>query len=243
MRIIFRCDPALIDRLPPPIAARRALPDWLRQMPATAFSETHGQDVRTVKQCPPFVDAMAYGFIMPLPCDVKVANGKFSWAWDLPPLSIDAHPRSPLSFHVPAQVTGTPLHAEQRAVIKFNSFWTIELEPGYSLFATHPVNRADLPFRLISGLVDADRFNDVGILFPAVWTDPDFSGVLSAGTPVAQCFPVSRETLELAVEPLSGEKRRNYETTAHALLSKPGVYRRRFRARRGNQAASDRRSD
>jgi hypothetical protein len=209
------------------------LPDWLRQMPATAFSDTHGQDVRTVKQCPPFVDAMAHGFIMPLPCDVTVDRGKFSWNWDLPPLSVERHPRSPLSFHVPAQVEGTPFHDADCAVVKFNSFWTIELEDGYSLFATHPVNRGDLPFRLITGLVDADRFADVGILFPALWIDPDFSGTLRAGTPVAQCFPVVRTAPQLVCAPLSQEDRQRYDATAVALLSKPGVYRRRYRARRG----------
>lgn len=233
MRVVFRCDPALIDRLHRPVAARHALPEWLRRMPATDFSETHGQDVRTVKQCPPFVDAMAHGFIIPLPCDIEVRDGKFSWAWDLPPLSVEMHPRSPLSFHVPAQVTGTPFHDARRAIVKFNSFWTIELEPGYSLFATHPVNRADLPFRLLSGLVDADRFTDVGILFPAVWVNPEFRGSLPAGTPVAQCFPVSRAAPQLVFEPLSDERRRRYDATAVTLLSKPGVYRRRYRARRG----------
>jgi hypothetical protein len=232
MRIVFRCDPALYDRLPRPVAARAVLPDWLRTMPASAFSELHDQKIRTVKQCPPFVDAMAHGFIIPLPCDITVRDGKFSWSWDLPPLATKAHPRSPLSFHVPAQVTGTPFHDPARAVIKFNSFWTIELEPGYSLFATHPVNRADLPFRLLTGMVDSDRFSDVGILFPAVWVDPGFNGLLPAGTPVAQCFPLKRELAELAFEPLSPEQQKLYDRTGAALLSKPGVYRRRYRARR-----------
>jgi hypothetical protein len=239
MHIVFRCDPGLYDRLPRPVAARGALPAWLRDMPASAFSELHGQQIRTVKQCPPFVDAMAFGFIIPLPCDVTVDGGKFSWSWDLPPLAVDAHPRSPLSFHVPAQVTGTPFHDPARAVIKFNSFWTIELEAGYSLFATHPVNRADLPFRLLTGLVDSDRFNDVGILFPAVWIDPGFRGVLPAGTPVAQCFPVARDAAELVFEPLSQEKQRRYDETGAALLSKPGIYRRRYRARRGRRSAAE----
>src|ERR1700733_281071 len=217
MRVVFRCDPALYDRLPRPVAARAALPEWLRAMPASAFSELHGQEIRTVKQCPPFVDAMAHGFLIPLPCDVTVRDGRFSWVWDLPPLSIEAHPRSPLSFHVPAQVTGTPFHDAGRAVIKFNSFWTIELENGYSLFATHPVNRADLPFRLLTGLVDSDRFSDVGILFPAVWTDADFEGVLPRGTPVAQGFPSLGDALARQFQPFSAEEAERYQSTANIL--------------------------
>ena len=71
MRILFRCDPAIEDQLPRPVAARAALPNWLRTMPRTAFSDLHGQEVRTVKQCPPFVDAMSHGFIISpaLRCD------------------------------------------------------------------------------------------------------------------------------------------------------------------------------
>lgn len=232
MRITFRCDPALIDRLPRPLPARAALPDWLRAMPPTAFSALHDTTLRTVKQCPPFVDAMSHGFMIPLPCDVTVADGRLSWDWDLPALSVDAHPRAPLSFHVPAQVSGTPFHRADRAIVKFNSFWTVELEEGWSLFATHPVNRDDLPFRLLTGLVDADRFTDVGILFPAQWTDPEFSGVLPRGTPVAQCFPVPRTALELCCEAFDAGRQAAYEQTARDLLGTPGVYRKRFRAGR-----------
>jgi hypothetical protein len=232
MRIVFRCDPAIENELMRPVAARAALPDWLRVMPRTAFSELHGQEVRTVKQCPPFVDAMSHGFIIPLPCDVTVRDGVLSWDWDHPVLTVEAHPRSPVSFHVPAQVAGTPFYDQEVAIVKFNSFWTIELETGHSLFATHPVNRADLPFRLLTGIVDSDRFTDVGILFPAVWTDANFEGVLPRGTPVAQCFPVMREALDLQFQPFSAEEAGRYESTANMLLSQPGAYRRRFRVRR-----------
>jgi hypothetical protein len=233
MRVVFRCDPALADSLIRPLPARRALPDWLRNMPGTTFSSTHAAQVRTVKQCPPFVDAMAHGFIMPLPCDLHVRDGVLSWDWDRPPLTVDFHPNSPLSFHVPEQATGTPFFNADIALVKFNSFWTIELEPGYSLFATHPVNRGDLPFQLLTGLVDCDRFSDVGILFPAQWIDPDFEGTLARGTPVAQCFPVAREALELRCEALTSGQAERYAATATSLLSRPGLYRKKFRARRG----------
>ncbi len=229
MRVTVRCDPALAGHLPPPVPARDALPAWLRAMPRTAASDMHGAPVRTVKQCPPFVDAMGYGFTMPLACDVTVRAGALSWDWDLPLPAAGQHPRAPVSFHAPAQVEGTPFHTPGQVIVKFNSFWTIELEPGWSLFATHPANRFDLPFRLLSGLVDCDRFHDVGLLFPAVWADPAWEGVLPRGTPVAQCFPVPRQALDLVhgtFEPAE------YDALAGALLAGPGVYRKAFRAAR-----------
>jgi hypothetical protein len=238
MRMIFRCDPALSDHLPRPVPARGALPDWLRAMPAKAHSDIHGREIRTVKQCPPFVDAMAHGVMILLPCDVAVERGFFSWAWDIPEPATSEHPRAPLSFHVPAQFPDAPFAREGQAALKFNSFWTIELEPGWSLFATHPINRDDLPFRLISGLVDADRFHDGGINFPAIWTQPEFSGVLPKGTPVAQCFAVPREAPRLVFESFDEPHKAAYARTVAEVLSTPGVYRKRFRARRGRSTAN-----
>jgi hypothetical protein len=232
MRVIFRCDPALADALPHPVLARSALPDWLREMPAKAHSEIHGRDIRTVKQCPPFVDAMAYGFMILLPCDVSVERGAFSWNWDVAKPATSGHPRAPLSFHVSSQFPGAPFARDGQAAIKFNSFWTIELEPGWSLFATHPVNRDELPFRLVSGLVDSDRFHDGGINFPAIWTESDFSGVLPRGTPVAQCFAVPRVAYEFVIERFDEPHQTAYAKTVAEVLAKPGVYRKQFRARR-----------
>src|SRR5260370_31751484 len=169
MRMIFRCDPHLADHLPRAVPARSTLPDWLRAMPAKARSEIHGREIRTVKQCPPFVDAMAYGVVILLPCDVAVDRGAFSWDWNIPVPATSGHPRAPLSFHVAAQFPDAPFARDGQAALKFNSFWTIELEPGWSLFATHPVNPDELPFRLISRLVDAHPFHDTGLNSPPIW--------------------------------------------------------------------------
>ena len=231
MRVVFRCDPALLGQLPPPVAAREALPGWLRAMDGHALSEMHGGPVRTVKHCPPFIDAMTQGFVIPLPCDVAVQDGRLSWDWDIPELAAGTHPRAPISFHAPAQVAGTPFGRPDRVVVKFNSFWTIRLEPGWSLSVSHPANRDDLPFRLLSGLVDADRFNEVGILFPAIWLDPGFSGILARGTPVAQCVPVPREPLELDVGAMGAAELQRYDAMAQTLLDGTGHYRRLRAAR------------
>ena len=233
MNITFRCDPALIDLLPRPSPAKAALPDWLRQMAPRAPSAVHQRSIRTVKQCPPFVDAMAHGFMVLLPCDINVHHGEFSWDWPLPALTVHGHPRAPLSFHVPEQITGSPLAHGQQSALKFNSFWTIELETGWALMAVHPINRDDLPFRLVTGLVDADRFTAVGINFPAVWTDPGFSGVLPRGTPVAQCYPVPRDAPTLVCEAMSPAHVTSYDALADRILGGPGVYRKGYRSKRG----------
>lgn len=182
-----------------------------------------------MKQCPPFVDAMMHGFTIPLPCDVHVADGACWWDWDLPEPAIHHHPRSPLSFHVPEQLEGSPLRHGDQVALKFNSFWTVELPTGYSLFATHPVNRFDLPFRLLTGMVDADQYHDVGILFPAVWVDASFQGTLPAGTPVAQCFPVARESLALDIEAMDSDHSAAYEALSERILAGYGVYRKEYR--------------
>lgn len=131
---------------------------------------------------------------------------------------------SAFAHQLPCAGTGAghAVASPDRVLVKFNSFWTIELEPGWSLFATHPVDREDLPFRLVTGLVDADRFSDVGILFPAVWTDPAFTGTLPRGTPVAQCFAVPRDVPEMVFEAFSAEAAGN-DSKPRPLLWCPNI--------------------
>ena len=141
-------------------------------------------------------------------------------------------------LHVAEQTAGAPL-SNGRAAVKFNSFWTVELEEGWSLFAIHPANREDLPFRTVSGMVDCDRFHDAGINFPAIWTDARFEGVLPAGTPVAQCFPVRRTAFDMVVESFDEAATRQYDETVGAVLEEPGVYRKRFRDKRTRSSAKE----
>jgi len=227
--IVFRCPPELEGILPQPIPAVRGLPDWFKALPQTTFSETAGGDVPTIKKCPPVIDAMTYGFLMPLVCDLRIENGEFSWDRDVPP-GIAAYSRSPIDFHDTSQVAGTPFFDDDRFIIKFNNFWTIELPHGYSLLVTHPINRDDLPFTTLTGLVDVDLYSLAFVHFPARWRDPAFTGTLPKGTPVAQCLPIRREIWTEEFEVLTGAAAERFREIGEGVAAGLGLYRHEFRA-------------
>jgi len=146
-----RCHPALEPILPKPVLAADALPDWLRTMPSEVDSETlGGAPIRTLKHCPPLIDALGLGLLMPLAADLTVRAGEVSWHWDPPPLPADLLTRAPIGLHVPEQAAGTPLPVAG-FIIKFTNFWTLEAPEGWSILFTHPLNREDLPFRTLAG--------------------------------------------------------------------------------------------
>ncbi|MGT2468370.1 hypothetical protein ACVOMV_31905 [Mesorhizobium atlanticum] len=109
MRVIFRCDPRLAEYLPRPVPARGVLPDWLRAMPATAYSAIHGRDIRTLKQCPPVVDAMTYGFMILLPCGRHRRPGQVFLGLGYSRTRYWQPSARALSFHTPGQLAGGPL--------------------------------------------------------------------------------------------------------------------------------------
>jgi hypothetical protein len=231
MTLTFRCPPQLEKILPRPIPAILGLPEWFKALPQKSFNPTVGEPTHTVKKCPPFIDAMTYGVLIPLAIDLKVQDGEFTWDFDVPEGTDAEYSRSPIDFHDASQVHGTPFHDDDdRFVIKFNNFWTIESPPGYSLLITHPVNRADLPFTTLTGLVDCDTFHDSPLNFPARWHDLNFNGVLPKGTPVAQCLPVKREAWTLHCEALVGDNAERLVETRDTMRRETDVYRRQFRA-------------
>ena len=232
MKVVFRCFPEWEALLPKPGPASDALPEWLKSMPAAVHSDILGAEVRTAKQCVPFIDALSRGFLVPLAADVTVSDSNFSWSWDMPALSRSRITRAPISFHLGEQLAGTPLVDGDALAVKFNNFWTIETPPGHSLLITHPLNRSDLPFRTVAGIVDCDRYDHGFVHFPAQWTDHAFTGTLHRGTPVAQCFVLPRSATELVFETLRGEHAEIQRETHDAIAAEAGGYRRHYRARR-----------
>ncbi|MEL7466713.1 MAG: hypothetical protein AAFN79_21745 [Pseudomonadota bacterium] len=227
MKITARCHPALEPLLPKPVPA--SPPAWLRAMPSEVAAETlGGADIRTLKHCPPLIDALSLGVLIPLATDLEIAGGEIAWDWD-PPIIEDAPiSRAPVGVHAPEQAAHAPF-AQEGLIVKFMNFWTLETEPGWSLLFTHPLNRPDLPFETLSGVVDADAFQDGYVHFPALWRDPLFEGAIAKGTPIAQAIPIRRAEAELAVKKMTAEDVAASAAVQEALEAERGVYRKRFR--------------
>lgn len=229
MKITARCHPALEPLLPRPVLAADALPDWFRAMPASVPSPAlGGETVRTLKHCPPLIDALSLGLLVPLATDLTVERGEVAWDWD-PPVLTDADiTRAPVGVHVAEQATGAPFEDPGRLILKFTNFWTFEAPEGVSLLFTHPLNRPELPFRTLSGVVDSDLFRDGYVHFPALLQD-GFEGTIPRGTPVAQIIALPGRQLSLATSAMDEEEIARNRATQRALAQETGTYRKLYR--------------
>jgi hypothetical protein len=69
--------------------------------------------------------------------------------------------------------------------------WCIKTPKGYSSVFTHPINRPDLPFYTLGGVIDTDKWGEAGshpFLLKKGW-----EGIIPAGTPIIQIIPFKRE--------------------------------------------------
>ena len=55
-----------------------------------------------------------------------------------------------------------------------------------------------MPFTIFSGVVDTDTYQ-VPVAFPFVLKEPNFEGMIPAGTPIAQVIPFKRESWKMEI--------------------------------------------
>ena len=232
MKISIRCHPDLLDLLPAPTLAKTALPSWVRDMPSQVHSPILGEAVRTLKHCPPILDAMGFGITFYLATDIYVGDDGFSWDWNFPVLNDSVMSRAPIGFHLSEQTKGSPFESDGDVILKFMNFWTVGIPDGYSMLFVHPSNRYDLPFQTLAGLVDCDLFNNGYVHFPAIWVNKKFRGTLAKGTPIAQAFAVNRQQFDLEIDVQSEDQITQTRLLQEELSADRGVYRKKLRASR-----------
>jgi hypothetical protein len=141
-----------------------------------------------MKNCVPFLDALAAGYIIELSCDVqvKIVNNVplVSWLSDPDPITT----RKPIM----APTLPTPAGCYPEHFI-WVSPHAIRVPKGYSVLLTHPINRYDLPFLTHTGFADGDVCipGDLPIPF---FLKMGFEGIIPKGTPIVQLIPIKRES-------------------------------------------------
>ena len=182
------------DRYPTPYPATRAVAQWLKDMPMDRPLRQRGKDgtnpepqtvqVPTLKQCPPFIEAMTCGYVIPLAGDVSFTMDAAG------SLDFKAQGKIVDTQH-PLQVQGSPF--QHSIIVKFINPWIVKTPPGYSTLFVPPLNQFGMPFQVLSGLVETDTYYR-RVHFPTVCLLRPGQGVtLKRGTPIAQAIPLKRE--------------------------------------------------
>jgi hypothetical protein len=185
-------------------------PEWYKKMPSFSDGQkklSFDKDIQkntTVKHCMPFLDTLNTGYAITLMQDVLVGNktSDFNIVWQTSPTPLHVR-HSTAAPGLPVPSGHSPVH------YAWNFYGNVKLPKGYSMIFTHPLNRYDLPFTTLSGVVDAD-----GIFFSGnlpFFLREGFEGIIPAGTPIAQMIPFKREEWKMEVDDsvaIEGKKRR-----------------------------------
>jgi hypothetical protein len=207
--------------IPEPYPARKLIPEWFKALPPRI---NPGLETGTLKRCPPFLDAMVTGWIIPLAADVEITSNEdasfieYSWKFH----------RTMVENHGKDQVTTTKCPAPHHAQppMKWLNWWAIKCPPGHSLLFVPPLNRPDPRFTIFSGIVDADRYFEY-VNFPFVWNEPNYHGIVEAGTPIAQVIPIKRSSMlgKAVIREMSPGDMREMEQTRARRRSHISLYR------------------
>lgn len=198
---------------PPEPSSKNNIPLWYRQLPKYANNEKKFNFVNrvsnlTVKSCLPIVDAFTAGYTFVLHCDVQVHRNKdnsafMTWAFNHSEIAGPVTPRS-IDVIDSSFCGWKDLDGYDNLEFNWMPLWSVKTPKGYSSLFTHPINRIDLPFYTLGGVLDTDGWGDAGnqpFLLKSGW-----EGIIPKGTPIFQVIPFKRDNWEgLANKDMTGE--------------------------------------
>lgn len=190
--IEFLCEEIDHNVIPEPYPARKLMPDWFKNLPPKIGKENKLTN-STIKRCPPFLDAMTLGWIIPLAADIEIVTNNDASGLNFK--SLFYKPILESHNHQQLNPPGGPNHPTfPKPPMKFLNYWLIKVPKDYSVLFVPPLNRPDTRFQCISGMVDCDGYFEY-INFPFTFNIPNYTGIIKAGTPLVQVIPIKRETL------------------------------------------------
>ena len=196
----------------PPKPASLYIPEWYKD------TKPVKESILTAKRCVPLIDSLSAGYMVVLAADVhwRAESEKKYWSSSKVQLISSHHQIQTDQFELSDEFETQPY--------KWINQFHIKTPKGYSMLFTHPINRTDLPFYSFTGLVDTDR-HPLIVNFPFV-IKKGFSGVIPAGTPIAQCIPVKRDNWESTIK--DPNKRHNHVDEFNVTTPPFGWYKRKY---------------
>lgn len=193
MEIVFTNTKNIPDKFFPKPASK-CIPDWYKDLGSYTNGKkaplSNGKSTATAKRCMPIFDSITSGYIIELPADIYLTqeNGIPYFQWSNFKL---------VDFHEKEQIPNYPNSANLELFPKWMNPWSIKTPKGYSTLFIQPMHR-DLPFTILPGVVDTDKYT-APVNFPFLINDPNFEGLIPAGTPIAQVIPFKREPWEMSI--------------------------------------------
>lgn len=183
------------NNIPNPIPAKKSIPEW--------FKETKNYDqktelVKTIKKCPPFLDALTTGYTIYFAseCNIKIKDQR--------QVTYGGKGKMFVSMHVKSQYETSPW--KDKIVMKYASPWVIETPPGWSCLFLHPLNDHNQNFTSIAGIVDTDTYR-LPVNFPFVVNAlPGTEFTLDQSTPMIQVIPFYRQEWEHEIKDINIEE-------------------------------------
>lgn len=218
--IKFHCDPKCKGIIPEPYPAKKLMPDWYKKLESfTAKPSELKFRGSTLKRCPPFLDAMSVGWIIPLAADVKFIvqddGAGVQWNTEFFFKMVDSHSIEQIKTH--PNVPKVPL--------KILNHWIVETPPGWSCLFVPPLNRPDKHLDLMAGLVETDKYFEY-INFPGFMKIPEGNIQLDAGYPLMQCIPFRRNIgKDAVIAALSEKNQLRLQRTRDKRTSNISLYR------------------
>lgn len=188
--IEFLAEEKHLDILMPPAPAKKFIPEWYKTLD-THIKHTRdnkGGHAMTAKKCLPMMDAMTYGYIIPLAGDVHVRTNE-----DASMIDIVENPYIKLTEEHHQDQVGPKFPNKKQHLVKFINHFTVKTAPGYSCIFMPPMNHIETRFIPLGGIVETDKYLRP-VNFPSLWLAGDYDDYVTAGTPIVQVIPFKRST-------------------------------------------------
>lgn len=179
--------------LDPPEPAKKHIPQWYKDIKNDVKKNpvfNNGNLDGNVKMCMPFFDSFTNGYIQKTWCDIyiKKYGDVIGFNYSIADTKImDVRDRCSIPFY------NEEFYSEE---FTWRSHWILKTPKNYSVLICHPLNRLDLPFYTLSGIIDSDIYfhtKDGNLPF---YIKKDFEGLIPKGTPMYQIIPIKRDNWE-----------------------------------------------